>query len=183
MKIKIALIFAALLSFGLQGCGAKTEEAKNQTGTAQSVGSSKKTSGKIDACALLTRTDAEALLGGAVKEPTTTHNENGGTIVTQCHYSNEAGDKQVGLLSRQAPTAAEAKQVFDNARSAAKGLTGVDPQTINGLGDDAYWTGGNLAQLNVLKNDLWLVISARQGKADRLAATNDAANKILSHLQ
>lgn len=183
MRIKMALIIAVLSSLGLQGCGAKTEEAKNGTGSTPSNGSARKTSGKIDACALLTKTDAEALLGGAVKEPTTTQNENGGTLVSQCHYSNEAGDKQVGLLARQAASAAEAKQVFDSARSAAKGLTGVDPQTISGLGDDAYWTDGNLSQLNLLKNDLWLIISARQGKADRLAATKDVANKVLSHLQ
>lgn len=183
MKIKMALVILLLSSLGFQGCGGKTEEAKNGTGSAPSNGSAKKTGGKVDACTLLTKTDAEALLGGAVKEPTTTHNENGGTLVSQCHYSNEAGDKQVGLLARQAPSAAEAKQVFDSARRAAKGLSGVDPQTISSLGDDAYWTGGNLAQLNVLKNDLWLVISARQGKADRLAVTQDVANKVLSHLQ
>jgi len=183
MKIKIALVILLLSSLGLQGCGARTDEAKNQTGSAPSNSSARKASGKIDACTLLTKTDAEALLGGAVKEPTTTHNENGGTVVTQCHYSNEAGDKQVGLLARQAPSAAEARQVFESARSAAKSLSGVDPKTISGLGDDAYWTGGNLAQLNVLKNDLWLVISARQGKADRWAATKDVANKVLSRLQ
>lgn len=55
--------------------------------------------------------------------------------------------------------------------------------TVSGLGDDAYWTGGNRSQLNVLKNDFWLIITARQGKADRLAASKDAANKILSHLK
>ena len=120
MKIKIALVILLLSSLGFQGCDAKTEEAKNGTGSAPYNDSGKKTGGKVDACALLTKTDAEALLGGTVKEPTTTQNENGGTVVSQCHYSNEAGDKQVGLLARQAPSAAEAKQVFENARSAAK---------------------------------------------------------------
>ena len=183
-KIRFTLTILLLASVALAGCGgAKTEETKGNTAQPSSTDSSKPSSGNLDACALLTKADAESLLGGSVKEPTTTRNENGGTVVSQCHYSNEAGDKQVGLLARQAPTSAEAKQIFGTARSASKGLSGTDPQTVSGLGDDAYWTDGNLNQLNVLKDEVWLIITTRQGKGDRLAASKDAANKILSHLK
>jgi hypothetical protein len=185
MKPRITFMVLLLSLLALTGCGgAKTEETKNTSGTPlQSTGSSKPSSGKLDACGLLTKADAESLLAGSVKEPTTTRNENGDTVVSQCRYSNAAGDMQVGLLARQSPTTAEAKQVFGNARSASKDLSGADPQTISNLGDDAYWTSGNLSQLNVLKDDFWLIITARQGKGDRLAASKEAANKILSHMQ
>ena len=183
MKPRITFLAFLLSLLSLAGCGGeKTEETKNTSNTPQPTGSSKPSSVKLDACGLLTKADAESLLGGSVKEPTTTRNENGGTVVSQCHYSNAAGDKQVGLLARQSPTTAEAKQVFGNARRAAKDLSGADPQTISGLGDDAYWTGGNLSQLNVLKDDSWFIVTARQGKADRLAASREAADKILSHM-
>lgn len=184
MKIGIISTSLLLASITLAGCGgAKTEETKNGVAAPQSNGSTARSTVKLDACGLLTKADAEALLGGPVKEPTTTHNENGGTVVSQCRYSDAAGDKQVGLLARQAPTTAEAKQVFGNARNASKGLTGTDPQTVSGLGEDAYWTGGNLGQLNVLKDNFWLIVTARQGKGDRLSASKEAANKILTHMQ
>jgi hypothetical protein len=185
MKPRITFMVLLLSLLALAGCGgAKTEGTNNATATQQQpTGSSKLPGGKLDACGLLTKADAESLLGSPVKEPTTTRNELGGTVVSQCRYSNAAGDKQVGLLSRQAPTTAEARQVFDSARSASKDLSGADPQTVSSLGDDAYWTAGNLSQLNVLKNDFWLIITARQGKGDRLSASKEAASKILSHMQ
>ena len=184
MKIRIAFISLLLSLIALEGCGGtKTAETRNSAGDSPPINSSKQASGKLDACGLLTKADAESLMGGSVKEPTTTRNEMSGIIVSQCRYSDAAGDKQVGLLARQAPTATEAKQVFGSARNASKDLAGTDPQTVSGLGDDAYWTGGNLSQLNVLKDNFWLIITARQGKGDRLAASKDVANKILSHMQ
>lgn len=159
----------------LVGCsGSKTDSAGG-----------KKPIGKVDACALLTKDDAEAALGGSVNAPTTNNIEQGGTVVSQCHYSSMSGStiKQVGVLARQSPTADEARQAFQRAQGAAKDLSGTEPQKIAGLGDDAYWTGGNLAQLNVLKDNVWLIVTANPGQGDRLEASKAAANKVLAHMQ
>src|SRR5947209_20529430 len=120
--MKSRIPFMVILLSLLAGCGgAKTEETKSTSGTPPpSSNSSKPSSRRLDACGLLTKADAESLMGGSVKEPTTTRNEMSGIIVSQCRYSDAAGDKQVGLLARQAPTATEAKQVFGSARNASK---------------------------------------------------------------
>jgi hypothetical protein len=172
-SMRVLLVSAVLVM--LTGCGAsKTDNAGG-----------KKLTAKVDACALLTKDDAEAMLGGSVNAPTTNNAEQNGTVVSQCHYSSMTGGtiKQVGVLARQSPTADEARQVFQRAQGAAKDLSGTEPQKIPGLGDDAYWTGGNLAQLNVLRDNVWLIVTANPGQGDRLEASKAAANKILAHMQ
>ena len=53
-------------------------------------------------------------------------------------------------------------------------------QVVTGLGDDGYWTGGNLRQLNLLKSDVWLIITASPGNGiDPLEASKVVAGKIL----
>ena len=172
-SMRVMLMLSVLVM--LAGCGSsKTDSAGG-----------KKLAGKVDACALLTKDDAEAILGGTVNAPTTNNAEQNGTVVSQCHYSSIAGGtvKQVGVLARQSPTADEARQTFQRAQGASKDLSGTEAQKIAGLGDDAYWTGGKLAQLNVLKDNVWLIVTANPGQGDRLEASKTAANKILAHLQ
>ena len=172
-SMRVMLMLSVLVM--LAGCGSsKTDGAGG-----------KKLAGKVDACALLTKDDAEAILGGNVNAPTTNNAEQGGTVVSQCHYSSIAGGtvKQVGVLARQSPTADEARQTFQRAQGASKDLSGTEAQKIAGLGDDAYWTGGKLAQLNVLKDNVWLIVTANPGQGDRLEASKTAANKILAHIQ
>jgi hypothetical protein len=87
------------------------------------------------------------------------------------------------LLLRQAPTTDEAAKIFRQARDTAKELSGTEPQVIDGLGESAYWTGGNLKQLNVLKGDAWLIITATSGNgADPLEASKNVSLKILARM-
>src|SRR3954466_14479172 len=114
---------------GLAGCGgSKTAETKNASDTKQAANSNKRSSGKVDACALLTKEDVESFLGEPVGTSATTHTEAMGNTVTQCRYSATSGNKRVVLLLRRAATADEAAKIFRQARDASKELSGADPQ-------------------------------------------------------
>jgi hypothetical protein len=179
-------IFLGLLIaiVGLAGCGGpKVAETKNASDKEHPVNSGARSKGKFDACALLTKEDVESFLGEAVGAPATTHTEAMGNTVTQCRYTAPSGNKRVGLLLRQAATANEAAKIFKQARDASKELSGAEPQVIDGLGESAYWTGGNLKQLNVLKGDAWLIITASAGNgADPLEASKNVSRKILARM-
>lgn len=182
--MKTTFLGLVILMTGLVGCGGpKTVETKNASDSGQNANSGKRSGGKLDACALLGKEDAESFLGEPVGAPATTHTEAMGNTVTQCRYSASSGNKRVGLLLRQAGTAEDAAKIFKQARDASKELSGADPQTIDGLGESAYWTGGNLRQLNVLKGDAWLIVTASPGNGtDPLEASKNVSRKILARM-
>jgi hypothetical protein len=183
-RMKMIFLGLVISIMGLAGCGGtKTVETKNASDTKQAGNSGKRSDGKLDACALLTKEDAESFLGEGVGAPATTHTEAMGNTVTQCRYSASSGNKRVGLLLRQAATADEAAKIFRQARDSAKELSGVEPQMIEGLGESAYWTGGSLKQLNVLQGDAWLIVTTSPGNGtDPLEASKGVSRKILARM-
>ena len=75
------------------------------------------------------------------------------------------------------------RRSFGQARDTSKELSGADPQVIDGLGYSAYWTGGNLKQMNLLKGDAWLIITASTGNGtDPLEASKSVSRKILARM-
>jgi hypothetical protein len=180
----ICLIYTLALTVLAAGCSSRTSTDKtNSAPVSHSAGSNDGTIQKFDACSLLTKADAESFLSEPVGAPATTHTEAMGNTVTQCRYSASSGNKRVGLLLRQAATAEEAAKIFRQARDTSKELSGAEPQVMDGLGEGAYWTGGNLKQLNVLKGEVWLIITASQGNGtDPLEACKTISRKILARM-
>jgi hypothetical protein len=175
-------LFVLILMATLAGCGTPSSTSDGSA-KPDSAKASQKTGRDLTACALLAKEDAESLLGETVGAPTTTRNDAMGNIVTQCRYSTATGSKRVGLLARQASSGEEAAQIFKKAQSESASLSGSEPQVISGLGDAAYWTGGSLKQLNVLKGEAWLIITAALGNGtDPLEASKAVALKILARL-
>ena len=179
-RMKMIFLGLVISMLGLAGCrGSKAVPTKNALNPPHTANSGKQSGEKVDACGLLTKADAESFLGESVGQPATSRTEAMGNIVTQCRYSSSSG-KRVGLLARQAATSDQAAKVFRQARDTSNELSGAAPQMISGLGDDAYWTGGNLKQLNLLKSDMWLIITVSPGNGiDPLEASKVVAGKIL----
>ncbi len=174
MKTKMFLMTGLLFTVAtLNGCSAPAH-----TNTASSERAAK-TSSKLDACLLLTKSDAEELMGEAASSPTSSQV---GETVSRCAYMSKSG-KRVGLLVRQASSRSEAAQIFQKAQNESKGLSGSDPQAVPGLGDAAFWAGGTLKQLNVLKSEVWLIITANLGGNDQRAASESVARKILARME
>lgn len=108
------------------------------------------------ACTILDRELAKKYLG-EVNEPT----ENTDLTVSNCSYSSSGGTiGGITLLIKRSMTDAAAKTEHEGAIQMSKTLSGVDPEMVSGLGDQAYWAGGKLNQLNVFKGNDWYIISA-----------------------
>lgn len=112
----------------------------------------------LDACKLLTPEIAKSVIGEETAEPST---NNVGGVVSTCSYSAKSANmKSLSLLARRAYTNESSVEVFKAAFDQSKSLSGVDPVSVSGLGDEAYWAGGTLNQLNVRKGDTWLILSS-----------------------
>jgi hypothetical protein len=147
---------------------------------------------KYDACLLLAKADAEATVGGAVKDPlrNVSQTDQGKISVSSCTYSQPLPSNSTdiskigsaGLLVRKATNNAEAVKVFADAKAASKNMSGVEPVVIAGLGDQAYWSGGNLNQMNVLKGDAWYIVTLRIPSGDIQAKARELAKKIIEKI-
>jgi hypothetical protein len=173
MKKLLPLIAVIVLAGA--GCGRATPTPATNNVTTPATA----TQDKYNSCALFTKTDAEAVLGTTVNAPTSngTTSNDGAIITSSCTYATTAVKptdiKVANLLIRKATNLTEANKIFDEARKVSKSLSGVDPVDASGLGDRAYWAGGALNQLNVLKGDVWLIASIRdtKNKAEQQQAT------------
>jgi hypothetical protein len=134
----------------------------------------------LSACSLLTIEEAAAIIGEPIEEP---NESNSGSTVSNCNWSARSlSGRGLGILIRRAYSDAEAARVYTEARDQSKSLSNVDPQTVSGLGDNAYWAGGNLNQLNVFKGRYWLIIMAMAGQEDALRIAQQVAEKALERL-
>ncbi|MCK9360951.1 hypothetical protein M0Q28_01855 [Patescibacteria group bacterium] len=176
MKKLLPLI--AILAVAGLGCGRATPPAANTVTTngaeTSNAPANPIVNKKYDSCLLFTKVDAEAVLGMKVNDPlhSGAATEDQATIVSSCSYATNAelpvDVKVASVLIRKAADATEAVRVYEEARSQSKGLSGVDPMDVQNLGDRAYWAGGALSQLNVLKGDAWFIVNIQDTKSKTL---------------
>ncbi|MEI7512264.1 MAG: hypothetical protein WCK01_02270 [Candidatus Uhrbacteria bacterium] len=147
---------------------------------------------KYDACQLVSKADAESILGGTVKDPlrNVSQTADGKTTVSDCTYSQPAAASAdiksigtAGLLVRKAASQAEASQVFADAMAQSKNLSSVAPVKISGVGDQAYWAGGTLTQMNVLKGDAWYIINVRVPNGNEQAKALELAKLVMGKIK
>jgi hypothetical protein len=140
------------------------------------------------ACRLLTRDDAEALLGEPVQAtPVTSTMADIGVVSWRCGYisskpqSATSSTKVVTLLVKHWQEPAAARSAYEHAHVLSQAISGQMPENVDGLGERAYWAGGKVNQLNVLAGNDWLVISGTMGAGlDELGPAKAAAAKILA---
>ena len=157
----LVLVLAALLA--ACGSSAKAQTAKGGAGGAGDP---------IDACALVTKAEAEALLGVSVGEPQP--KVVGGGVAT-CNYlaSGARDSRSVFVWANPRKTADGARTVLENTKKDAP-TVGTTAREQAGLGDDAFW----------IDNQLWV----RKGKvvvgvwADNEANTLKLAGQVLKRI-
>lgn len=132
----------------------------------------------FDITRVLTGADAEAILGKTVAAPEV--RTTAGTVVT-CTYT--AKDfSGISMFVRTASNPSTARLLFEKANKQSEKLAKVNPEPIAKLGDAAYWAGGDLNQLSVLKGRYWIIFSA-QSVGDRAKGLTElAAAKALPRL-
>ena len=156
----LVLALAALLA--ACGTSAKAQTAKGGSGAAD----------PIDACALVTKAEAEALLGVPVGEP---QPKTVPGLATTCSYlaSGARDSRSVFVWASPQKSADAARKVFDNAKRDAPTL-GTTAREQAGLGDGAFWIHD---QLWVRKGTVVL-----QFTADTEAHTQQLAGQVLKRL-
>lgn len=172
-----------VLMLGLAACGSKESEPETSAPSDKSEASqppAPKASApalaqeRLNAAEFLTKADAEAILGKPVNDPTLQ-----GDGVTTSNVGYVSSDfTSINLFVRGGTPL----ETFEQAQAKSKTVSDVDAVPIEGLGEKAYWAGGKLNQLNILKNHKWLIISAFPGNEKSLALTKQAAEKILARV-
>ena len=145
--------------------------------------------GKIDACALLKSKEIKSVQGEPLKETKPSGNTTGIFAVSQCYFTLPTSSNSIGLAVMQrgdGPDARDPKQFWketfrgdkdkDKAHEGEKEKA-APPQKIDGLGDEAFWTGNRVGgQLYVLKGNSFILISV--GGAGDQAAKIDKSKKL-----
>jgi len=139
-----------------------------------------------EACDVFLYKTAIELLGPTVPSSTskTIHSQQFGSTVTDCSYTTKPADikqiKTATLLIRYAKDEQESKQIFADAKDQSTSLSGVEPEDVIGYGDEAYWSGGTLKQLNVRRGKGWHIFSAYLKNEDPKPFILQMADKILN---
>jgi len=189
LALAVSLCTLLLLAMTTAGCRGRQQPRQRQAGAAPPGAGAPAGRGATPqenlACQLLTRDDAEALLGGPVLEPPVTSSmADIGVVSWRCGYISAAKNptKVVTLLANRWQEPGGVRRAFEHAHTLSQTISGQVPENVDGLGDRAYWSGGKVNQLNVLRGRDWLVISGTAGPGlDQLAPAKAAAAKILAH--
>lgn len=179
------LSISLCLAFGTLGCSRRAAQAP------------------IDACSLLKNAEIEAVQGSPIRESKSSANTNNGFRVAQCYYAANENSKSVALTATQRDadhsTARTAKNIWDDmfgeeAREKKEGESeredgekGAAPRKIDGVGDEAYWTGARFGgALYVLRRekDTFIRISVGGGDTEesKIEKSKALARKALERL-
>jgi hypothetical protein len=188
----INMIFAML--FVLAGCGSPQTAAPGSSvttsipGNPTSAPTGNTAPGGLDPCTLLTKADAESILGKPVMDATHPITADATFEVRSCEYRVTGGtalDNATLIYTVSSEgDAATAKTAFDTGKKDAQKSWNAAPVDVPGLGDEAYWVGGAGNNVSVLKGPIYITLSASTYKGDSPpAAIITLAKTVLSRLK
>jgi hypothetical protein len=179
-QILALLMFCMILLAA--GCGGSSKTAtQGESGAAKDTGTVK---GLVDPQTLLTKAEAETLLGQPVKEPELkdTKNPMGQKLVFFSAVSDKALTFiQISLVQNEGMSKTLRDQKYDVKQlytDTKKGLN--DTKDVAGIGDEAFWgTNG----LHILKGSFYINISVgNTSKAENLELAKKVAEKAMPRL-
>jgi hypothetical protein len=151
------------------GCGGTSDGSNAALPSSDSAAPSGKSAADLTACSLLTPADVEAVIGVAVRDSLALQmpQGQGGGPLSQCNYASTDNPAVISLMLNRSP----AGQFTSVARAGVRGSlteSGVSVEDVTGLGEVAFWGGG---QLHVFVNSNWyFIVSARErAQAESLA--------------
>ncbi len=189
MRIKVIFISVvlALLVLTIGGCGNKEGVQTDNNTLDPAVNTTSEI--VLDPAQLLTKDDAEKLLGEAVGDPEIVENSMGQKVYNYAPAKEGTAVRFVQLSLVQ--TAAMPDKLIDSGYTAAKlyddSIDLLDEaKEINDLGDRAFWGGSGLkmgAGLHVLQGDVYFIISAALGnETDDYDNCRQLAEEVLNRL-
>lgn len=175
------LIFCALAGFlaGSASCS-KPRPAATETSPAPEL-IQQQAAAVIDACALLTREEIQAVQGEPTNEAKTNTKSNGALLISECYFALPTSSNSISLQVVQRGKEGAARgpkqtwqEMFHRERPppASEDVRKKEPaQPIEGVGEEAFWTGNqSLGAFYVLKGDCYLRIS--------VGGAGDVPNKV-----
>jgi hypothetical protein len=171
-KLSALVLAAAVVS----ACGQDSDTASGPTFDASA----------INACKLFPLTEAMDYAGGSVSTMSSMlEDENGNRDPRVCAYNagNSSQPRILKIEVRPTSSPRAAARQMEASRDFLKRLARGETQEVPGLGDKAIWAGGDLHQLNVLRGNLLLIITAQTDNAPKsLYVAKLIAQKALSRL-
>ena len=118
----------------------------------------------LNACLLLTPEEADAAAGHSVDMLASPLDVTIGVDTVKCSYG-ELGPplKLVSLEARRLPTRERARSAFEGSEAVMRRLAVGQVETVEGLGEAAFWAGGSVQQLHALRNDVVLLVAVELG--------------------
>jgi hypothetical protein len=222
MRFKLSLLLLCL-TLAIAGCSQTTSQpsanAPQAVATSPSAASSSSVANtaspapavpaqaKIDACALLTSKEIEAVQGQPLKETKLSGQSTGGFSMSQCFFTLPTFTNSISLLVAQkgeGSSAQDPREFFrerfhektkgeeERERKRDKKKAGEEeeeegspPQKVTGIGDEAYWTGSRVGgALYVLKGHSYVRISigGPADQATKIKKTKALAAKAVARL-
>jgi hypothetical protein len=140
---------------------------------------------KFDVCGLIKKEEIEAIQGSPIKDTKGSGQSDGELRTTQCFYTAAEFSKSISLAVTQSDPDSRAKrsptefwkEIFGHYGNEEKEREGdkekreslreqgeeersIPPKKINGIGDEAYWSGNRVGgALYVLKKNIFIRIS------------------------
>ena len=173
----LAAIFASVAILGMG------------TGCTKDNSSSDRAIEPMDACALLTKVDAEAVLEIALQEPEKKQYGGEGAWMSNCHYASipdEAQIRQVGLLLGPHNVAEGASRAYEEYETSLRSELGNDfeMKLIENIGDKAGWLDDGLGgQLTIFQGKYRLIVSSSETDTNTSLKNQELlAQKVLDRL-
>jgi hypothetical protein len=190
----------ALLVLATASCS-KSDKPETSSPTPQpSVSASQASAAKEDAagdgafvCALLTKEETEAVQGEPFKATKPSQKSSMGLTVAQCYFELPTTVNSIVVTVTQkaaGPDGRDPKQSWQEifhkeSSSEKKEEEGAKPEKIEGVGDEAFWTGTRVGgALYVLKGNSYLRISIGGGadRTQKIEKSKALAQSVLKRL-
>jgi hypothetical protein len=145
----------------------------------------------IDTCSLLTSEEIQAVQGEPPQESKPSQHSAGGISRYDCLFTLPNYTNSISLSIAQPSTGADARDARQDwqrtfAAAAAKASEKVGPpRKLEGIGDEAYWTGNQqIGALYVLKGPRYLRISVggAGGRDEKIRKCQTLAEAVLKRL-
>ena len=191
MKRTFALLAAFILILLTAACGGSDDggffekqpgqtKSGAQSGTQGGAQPQVQTGAGTGACALVTKQDAAAALGAAVKdgESVTLPRQNMGAVnveISACDYRAVSGPGQVSLQRWKAPQANQVSLIASSICSQG--------EKINGIGDSACWLDKDHKELQLYKGATFIGLTVRGAPGNTDDAMKALAKKIADRVK
>jgi len=204
LRSQLTVFIAALYLFTAAGCS-KSDKPEVSTATPQPSASasqatasspSKETAGDGSfACTMLTKEETAAVQGEPFKDSKASQKSSGGLAISQCYFELPTTVNSIVLTVTQKAQGADARdpkqnwqELFHREKTSEKKEEGKEehgPEKIEGLGDEAFWTGSRVGgALYVLKGNSFIRISIGGGgdRAEKVEKSKTLAQSVLKRL-